>query len=72
MPSTVLPLTLTCRGLTYSIRIDGSESLSDLQALIEEATGIRDSSIKVLVPGKKALQLDSLDPQSLKEAGKCT
>ena len=63
------PLTLTFRGLTFSIDIDGSENVSDLKALVERATGIHDCSIKVLMPGKKAVQLDASDLRSLDEAG---
>ena len=50
-------LTLTYRGLAHSIDVDSDTTLRGLTKLIQEATGAKDCSIKLLVPGRKALLL---------------
>ena len=65
-------LTLTYRGLAHSIDVDSDTTLRGLTKLIQEATGAKDCSIKLLVPGRKALQLPEDDTQQhvyLAEAG---
>ena len=67
-----MALTLSCKGSTF--QIDVSDPLQTLGSLREHIIGLVPGltyghALKLLVPGRKAVQLEPQDPHLLKDAG---